>query len=134
MSPKAALGVGLKVDVDALPASLVEQLKQGKVNLDDPAVTLALLKLNSVIGVTGFFNPDGSLKSVGSSEDTLGILCGRYAVSTCTDCGTSLCLSHAETCHICHKVFCGACLGFHLDGHAKPAKKDVTSASKKRTA
>jgi hypothetical protein len=35
------------------------------VNLDDPAVTLALLKLNSVIGVTGFFNPDGSLKSAG---------------------------------------------------------------------
>jgi cytochrome c2 len=33
--------------------------------LDDPAVTLALLKLNSVVGVTGFFNPDGTLKSVG---------------------------------------------------------------------
>jgi mono/diheme cytochrome c family protein len=65
LSPKAALGVGLKVDVDALPSSLVEQLKQGKVNLDDTAVTLALLKLNSVVGVTGFFNPDGSLKSVG---------------------------------------------------------------------
>jgi hypothetical protein len=65
LSPKAALGVGLKVDVDTLPASLIEQLKQGKVNLDDPATTLALLKLNSVIGVTGFFNPDGSMKSVG---------------------------------------------------------------------
>jgi hypothetical protein len=65
LSPKAALGVGLKVDVDALPASLIEQLKQGKVNLDDPAVTLALLKLNSVVGVTGFFDLDGSLKSVG---------------------------------------------------------------------
>src|SRR6516165_10055853 len=65
LSPRAALGVGLKVDVDALPASLIEQLMQGKVNLDDPAVTLALLKLNSVVGVTGFFNPDGSLKSAG---------------------------------------------------------------------
>src|SRR6266699_1526728 len=65
LSPKAALAVGLKVDVDALPASLIEQLKQGKVNLDDPAVTLALLKLNSVVGVTGFFNSEGSLKSVG---------------------------------------------------------------------
>ena len=65
LSPKEALAVGLKVDVDALPVSLIEQLKQGKVNLDDPAVTLALLKLNSVIGVTGFFNSDGSLKSVG---------------------------------------------------------------------
>ncbi|PYX83977.1 MAG: hypothetical protein DMG70_07875 [Acidobacteria bacterium] len=65
LSPKAALAFGLKVDVDALPASLIEQLRQSKVNLDDAAVTLALLKLNSVIGVTGFFNPDGSLKSVG---------------------------------------------------------------------
>jgi hypothetical protein len=65
LSPKAALGVGLKVDVDALPASLVEQLKHGEVDLDDPAVTLVLFKLNSVVGVTGFFNPDGSLKSVG---------------------------------------------------------------------
>src|SRR5215472_11648695 len=65
VSPKTALAVGLKVDVDALPSSLIEQLKQGKVDLDDPAVTLALLKLNSVLGVTGFFNADGSLKSMG---------------------------------------------------------------------
>ncbi len=65
LSPKAALSVGLKVDVDALPESLIEQLKQGKVNLDDPAITVALLKLNSVVGVTGFFEPDGSLKSAG---------------------------------------------------------------------
>jgi hypothetical protein len=65
LSPKAALAVGLKVDVDALPAALVQQLQQGKVNLEDPAVTLALLKLNSVVGVTGFFSGDGSLKSVG---------------------------------------------------------------------
>ncbi|MDQ6758794.1 MAG: hypothetical protein M3Z32_02870, partial [Acidobacteriota bacterium] len=35
--------------------------------LDDPAFTLTLLKLNSVVGVTGFFNPDGSLKSMGTS-------------------------------------------------------------------
>lgn len=65
VSPKTALEVGLKVDVDALPAALREKLKHGKVNLDDPAVTLALLKLNAVIGVTGFFNENGSLKSMG---------------------------------------------------------------------
>lgn len=65
VSPKTALAVGLKVDVDALPRSLIQQLQQGKVNLDDPAATLALLKLNSVVGVTGFFQPDGTLKSVG---------------------------------------------------------------------
>jgi mono/diheme cytochrome c family protein len=55
----------LKVDVDALPASLIAQLKNGQVNLDDPGVTLALLKLNSVVGVKGFFKPDGTLRSVG---------------------------------------------------------------------
>src|SRR5215208_5356218 len=65
VSPKTALAVGLKVDLDALPKPLVQHLKQGKVNLDDPATTLALLKLNSVVGVQGQFNADGSLKSVG---------------------------------------------------------------------
>ncbi|MGH8070991.1 MAG: hypothetical protein ACRERE_38310 [Candidatus Entotheonellia bacterium] len=65
VSPNTALAVGLKVDLEALPPQLVAQLKQGKVDLDDPAVTLALLKLNAVVGVTGFFHPDGSLKSMG---------------------------------------------------------------------
>ena len=65
ISPKEALALGLKVDADALPQKLVEQLQHGKVNLDDPAVTLDLLKLNSVIGLKGTFNSDGSLQSVG---------------------------------------------------------------------
>lgn len=65
VSPKAALSVGLKVDADVLSASLVEQIKAGKVNMDDPATTLALLKLNSVVGVTGFFDKDGKLESMG---------------------------------------------------------------------
>jgi len=65
VSPATALEVGLKVDVNALPKSLQRQLKRGRVDLNDPAVTLALLKLNAVVGVTGFFNSDGSLKSVG---------------------------------------------------------------------
>src|SRR5580765_1702500 len=65
VSPATALAVGLKVDQDALPPALVQQIKAGKVDLNDPAVTLALLKLNAVIGVTGFFNPDGTLKSMG---------------------------------------------------------------------
>ena len=65
VSAATALAVGLKVDQDALPASLVALIKAGKVDLNDPATTLALLKLNAVLGVTGFFNPDGSLKSVG---------------------------------------------------------------------
>jgi hypothetical protein len=65
VSPKTALAVGLKVDVDALPSNLVQQIEHGKVNLNDPAVTLALLKLNAVVGLTGFFNSSGTLQSVG---------------------------------------------------------------------
>jgi hypothetical protein len=65
VSPAVALAVGLKVDADALPQSLAEDLRAGRVNLNSPATTLALLKLNAVVGVTGFFNADGSLKSVG---------------------------------------------------------------------
>lgn len=65
ISPKTALSVGLKVDVDALPESLKQQLEDGKVNLDDPATTLALLKLNAVVGVTGFFDKSGNLHSMG---------------------------------------------------------------------
>ena len=64
VSPATALAVGLKVDQDALPPALVQQIKAGKVDLNDPAVTLALLQLNAVVGVTGFFNPDGTLKSM----------------------------------------------------------------------
>jgi hypothetical protein len=65
VSPKTALAVGLKVDVDALPASVKQALAKGQVNLDDPATTLALLRANAVVGVTGLFNPNGSLKSIG---------------------------------------------------------------------
>jgi len=65
VSPKTALSVGLKVDADALPQALKNNLKAGKVNLDDPATTIALLKLNSVVGVTAFTGSDGSVKSMG---------------------------------------------------------------------
>jgi hypothetical protein len=65
VDPETALAVGLKVDEDALPESLIRALKAGKVDLKDPAVTVALLKLNSVVGLTGFFDQSGNLKSVG---------------------------------------------------------------------
>lgn len=64
VSPRTALAVGLKVDVDALPRNLSEALRHGKVNLDDPATTVALLKLNAVVGVTGFAKGSG-LRSIG---------------------------------------------------------------------
>jgi hypothetical protein len=65
VSPATALAVGLKVDQDALPLKVVQQIKAGQVNLNDPAVTLLLLKLNAVVGLTGFFEPNGTLQSVG---------------------------------------------------------------------
>ena len=65
VSPATALAVGLKVDVDALPYSLRQQLAAGQVDLNAPATTLALLKLNAVIGVTGFFDQAQHLSSMG---------------------------------------------------------------------
>jgi hypothetical protein len=65
VSPKTALGVGLKVDVDALPESLVDALQAGKVDLGSPATTVALLRLKAVVGVTGVPNDKGGLKTMG---------------------------------------------------------------------
>jgi hypothetical protein len=58
LSPSMALALGLKVDVNALPPALRSALEAGEVDLESPATTLALLRLNSVIGVTGFFDGD----------------------------------------------------------------------------
>src|SRR5688572_48241 len=65
VSPKAALATGLKVDASALPASIKTGIQSGAVDLDDPATTLALLKLNAVVGIKGNFNTEGGLKSIG---------------------------------------------------------------------
>jgi hypothetical protein len=65
LSPKAALGVGLKVDMDAIPADVAAAIKAGKVNLDDPAVTLTLLQLNAVVGVKGTFDNNKNLTAIG---------------------------------------------------------------------
>jgi len=65
VSPKTALAVGLKVDVDALDQKTIDALKAGKVNLDDPAVTIALLTSNAVVGLTGFSDGKGGLRTLG---------------------------------------------------------------------
>jgi len=65
VSPRTALAVGLKVDVDALPKQVVDALKAGQVNLDDPATTLLLLQQNAVVGVTGFPDDQGNLRAIG---------------------------------------------------------------------
>jgi hypothetical protein len=65
VSPRAALAVGLKVDAEALPAALRARIRRGGVDLDDPATTLALLALDAVVGVTGFFDAGGELHALG---------------------------------------------------------------------
>ena len=65
VSPATALAVGLKVDVDALPKSIIDALKARQVNLGDPNVTIALLNANAVVGVTGFPDDKGGLRTHG---------------------------------------------------------------------
>ncbi len=66
VSPLTALSVGLKVDADALPPGTLEGA-----DLNDPATTIALLKLNAVVGL------QGTVETV-NAKDTLtrvGITC-----------------------------------------------------------
>ncbi|HEX5108620.1 MAG TPA: hypothetical protein VFV95_09250 [Vicinamibacterales bacterium] len=65
VSPNTALKVGLKVDSQALPRPIVRALKAGEVDLDDPAITVALLQLNAVVGLEGTVDDAGHLTSVG---------------------------------------------------------------------
>src|SRR5688500_2860239 len=67
VSPKAALGVGLKVDAEALPAQVVAAITANPALLDDPATTLTLLSLNAVVGVVG--------RVRGTTLETIGVTC-----------------------------------------------------------
>jgi len=103
VSPRTALTVGLKVDIDALPGNVVAQIRRGVVNLNDPAVTVALLKLNAVVGVTGIFS--------GDTLQSIGIQCA-FCHSTVDDSAPSFCFGtitpNAGT----------GCIGHRLDGWA----------------
>ena len=65
LSPAKALELGLKVDAEMVPPDVAAGIKSGKVDLNDPANTIALLKANAVVGVTAFAAPDGSVRSMG---------------------------------------------------------------------
>jgi mono/diheme cytochrome c family protein len=52
-----------------LPPATIDALKAGLVNLDDPAVTVQLLKLNAVVGVIG------KVTGPGNHLATIGITC-----------------------------------------------------------
>jgi hypothetical protein len=69
VSPRTALSVGLKVDSDALPPALINALRAGQVNLDDPAVTIQLLKIKAgVVTKGGRPSTPGSMRSVISTS------------------------------------------------------------------
>ncbi|HET7553268.1 MAG TPA: hypothetical protein VFK04_18385 [Gemmatimonadaceae bacterium] len=53
VDPTTALTVGLKVDTDSLPPAVVDGIQNGTISLTDPATTVALLKLNAVVGIKG---------------------------------------------------------------------------------
>jgi mono/diheme cytochrome c family protein len=53
VDPTTALSVGLKVDAEALPPDVVQGIESGAISLTDPATTVALLKLNAVVGLKG---------------------------------------------------------------------------------
>jgi mono/diheme cytochrome c family protein len=67
VSPKVAFSVGLKIDADALPRDVIAAIQAGKIDLNSPATTVALIKLNAVIGVIGKVDSHNNLRSVGIS-------------------------------------------------------------------
>ncbi|MEO7640998.1 MAG: c-type cytochrome [Ramlibacter sp.] len=71
VDPVTALSVGLKVDAQALPAALVEGISNGTVDLKSPATTIALLKLDAVVGIKG------TVETVGGKDALVrvGITC-----------------------------------------------------------
>ncbi|AHG93202.1 cytochrome c class I (plasmid) [Gemmatirosa kalamazoonensis] len=71
VSPAAALAVGLRVDVDSLPQAVRDALAAGKVDLNSPATTVTLLKLNAVVGLKG------QVQTVGGRDSLVrvGITC-----------------------------------------------------------
>jgi hypothetical protein len=106
VDPATALAVGLKVDADALPRTIIEALRAGKVDLSDPAVTVELIRLNAVVGVKGTVTDAGQLKKVGitcalchsSVDDSLAAGIGRRLdgwANTDLDVGAIVALSPA---------------------------------------
>ncbi len=71
VDPVTALSVGLKVDADALPAAVVQGIQNGSIDLHSPATTIALLKLDAVVGLKG------TVETVGGQDvlTHVGITC-----------------------------------------------------------
>ena len=71
VDPTTALSVGLKVDSEALPAAVVAGIQNGSISLKSPDTTVALLKLNAVVGLKG------KVETIGGKDvlTQLGITC-----------------------------------------------------------
>jgi hypothetical protein len=65
VDPTTALSLGLKVDMDALPANVVAGIQNGSISLTDPKTTIALLQLNAVVGIKGTVDAAGNLTDIG---------------------------------------------------------------------
>jgi mono/diheme cytochrome c family protein len=60
VDPTTALAVGLKVDADALPPGILDQ-----VDLKSPATTVALLKMNAVVGLQATVDANNRITRLG---------------------------------------------------------------------
>ncbi len=60
VDPTTALKVGLKVDADALPPGILQ-----KVDLKSPATTVALLKMNAIVGIQATVDANGHIARIG---------------------------------------------------------------------
>jgi mono/diheme cytochrome c family protein len=65
LSPAAALSLGLKIDADALSPSVIEALRHGRIDLQDPAMTIAAIDAGAVVGLSGKRDRSGGLSTVG---------------------------------------------------------------------
>jgi hypothetical protein len=101
VSPTTALTVGLKIDIDALPGNVLSAIEHGRVNLNDPALTLQLLQLNAVVGLTGSFS--------GQQPQSVGIQCA-FCHSTVDNSNPELCFGTVTP-----NPGTG-CIGHRLDG------------------
>ena len=65
LSPAAALSLGLKIDAEALSPAVIQALRHGRIDLQDPSVTVAAIDAGAVVGVSGRRDPSGGLATVG---------------------------------------------------------------------
>jgi hypothetical protein len=65
VGPAAALAAGLKVDVEMVPHAILDAIKAGAVDLNDPANTIALINAKAVVGVMPFAGTSGGPASIG---------------------------------------------------------------------